>query len=354
MDAILNSPEAQRARGEVPEGDEVEEALAPEPEEDEQPDDDAEGDADAEGDGDEGEEDQPLEDDEEEAEEEPEVQAEGDYGPFASAEELARGYKETRSFAQEQSRARAQLERELQEARELLAYQAGTAEVRQGPSASPQSEEFQEWAADTIESDPARGMAEVQAYAEETGDWSYAVAYTDIWGEDDPYQAGRARNFVDMAIALGRGGQPQEDQTALSGANGYDRESSANTISAAYHTLRQHYTDLAEGSPVLAGVVAAIQSDQRLHTMVRSGDIEEVTWAIEMARERHLASVPRDRRPRASRADRDRLAAEKAATRMPEGDGARVNGRRADAAAVPPEFQGAMNQFAKWGMVREE
>lgn len=363
MQSVLGTPAAEAARGDEPTDEVVEQEVEEEalPPDEEEAEDEESAEDEAPDDEDEVVE-EPSADDQEEADDEADALHRGDgaYAGYDTVEELIaayeqrdRDYRETRAWGQDQSRNRAALEREMAEVREMLAYQSGRVESGQGEMAPPESEQFAEWAEEQVEDNPERGMAEVTAYGEETGDWSYAVAFTDVWGESDPYQAAIARNYVNMAIAIGRGGQPQvPDQTGVSG-QGYDREHSANVISAAYATLRDHYPDLAEGSPVLGGVVEVIRSDQRLHSMTRSGDLDDVTWAIEMARERYLASQPRRTRPRASRADREALAAEKAATRMPQGSG-RPNGRTASSnGAVPADFQDAMEVFGRWGMVRQ-
>lgn len=281
-------------------------------------------------------EEQPGEEVEEPGEPVEEPSAEGEFGQFQSVEALRKGYEDTRAYAQEQARARAEAARERDEALQAMAYLQGQIEATQRES----GESFQEWAEEYIENDPERGLMETRALAEETGDYGAAYAYVDLWAQNDPYRASTARVYLDMEVAMRQRAAAQPEQP----------DASAEIISQAWRALVPEFPDLQEGNEVLGGAVGVLRQDRFLTDMLRSGDVEKASWAIRTARATYIASRPATRR--VSTATRDAVAADKARATIAQGNG--VPDRRRVPDVVPKEFEGSMNAFEKWGMLREE
>ena len=339
MKDVLSTPQAQMARGEALEPDETELTGAEEEEvqevpeteeaEVEQPGEEQEEDDTPEPEGDLGEEPPDDEKGEAESEEEPvehEEEQELIFGRYRSMEEAERGFEETRRFARERAAAE---DKEKKRAEEL---ERRVAELEGYVRGSSQGGDFEEWADGWIERNPEQGIREAIQASRETGDQSYAYAFTDRWAQSDPYSAGVWRNRLENAIFATQGAEEEtpadDDVPNVTPAN--------QVIASTWAELKEDYPEVSD--PEFArGMAEVLRGNRRLITAAVSADPERVRDAFESARSlykaTHSASTPK----RVRRSDVEQVEREKRAAVGTTGDGPAPGHRNATPQLTPEE-----------------
>jgi hypothetical protein len=316
MQGILNSPEAQAARGEAPMTEiddeapdsavveqEVEEEIPDFPDEDEEA--DEEGEAEDESADEEAEEDeQPPDDEEGEAEEEPDALQEEEFylARYRTKEEGERALREHYLYGQEKARLAAEWEREAVEWK-------ARAEERERRSAPAQ---YETWLEQQMETDPEAGVYTAIQWAIDANDPSYLTDYTDRWGQDDPYRAATVR--LDAMQALYQA-QAQQAQPQAQPQPQNEMESNAAQLLA--------YQEAIEERPEIANTLGEVSDTLKSNpSLLRAWASDDPAWAKQALFDAYKISTA-SRGPRKIRkSDMEQVARDKRAATVATGDGA--------------------------------